>query len=367
LRPAQSLPVICLVGAVVVATPACDNLPEPLRRDPPAVVWQAGPGLPAPVSNNAVAAVETAEGVSVFSFMGMDESRMWSGVTDAAYRWDVGTDAWTEIESVPGGGRLASTAQVVDGRIYVIGGYTVAEDGTEVSVPDVNVLDPETGAWSRGADIPLPTDDAVSGVWQDSLILLISGWHDSGNVPAVQVYDPALDEWTESTGIAGAPVFGHTGAVVGDVVTYVDWVRADGEDPRFVMDEASWHGEISAGSPLSIDWQPIEQHPGVPLYRAAAGAVGQLAVFVGGTSNPYNYDGIGYDGEPSSPIRQVLAYAEGAHEWRRLAAPPVATMDHRTLGVAGGMVFLVGGMEEEQTVTGRVWYADVEILIGSSF
>jgi len=330
-------------------------------------VWRAAPALPAPVTNNAVAAVETAEGVSVFSFLGMDGTKTWSGVTNAAYRWDVGTDAWREIAPVPGVGRLASTAQVVDGKVYIIGGYTVAEDGTEASVPDVNIFDPETETWSRGADIPLPTDDAVSGVWRKSLVVLVSGWHDSGNVTAVQLYDPAQDEWADATRIAGVPVFGHTGTVVGDVIAYADGVRTDGTDPRFVMDEASWHGDISPDAPTSIEWEPIPQHPGVPLYRAAAGAVGGLAVFVGGTSNPYNYDGIGYDGEPSEPIRQVLAYVESSHEWRRLAAPPVATMDHRTLGVAGGMVFLVGGMEEGQVVSARVWFAEVDILLGSTF
>lgn len=358
---------LALAGVSMLMLAACGDPPEPARKDAPAVVWRAGPALPAPVTNNAVAAVETADGVSVFSFLGMDASKEHTGVTAVAYRWDVGTDAWRDLPSVPGVGRLASTAQVVDGKIYVIGGYTVAADGSESSVPDVNIFDPETESWSRGANIPLPTDDAVSGVWRDSLIVLVSGWHDVDNVTAVQIYDPAQDRWSEATPIAGAPVFGHTGAIVGDVIAYVDGVRTDGTDPRFVMDEASWHGEISPNDPTAISWEPVEHHPGVPLYRAAGGSVGAIAIFVGGSENPYNYDGIGYDGQPSEPIRQVLAYVESAHEWRRLSAPPVATMDHRTLGVAGGMVFLVGGMEHDQRVSDGVWYAEVDVLLRSSF
>src|SRR5210317_460088 len=103
-----------LIGAAVIASGACGDPPEPRRRDVPAVVWRAAPALPAPVTNNAVAAVETRQGVSVFSFLGMDETKTWSGATNAAYRWDVNTDAWREIPSVPGPGRLAATAQVVD-------------------------------------------------------------------------------------------------------------------------------------------------------------------------------------------------------------------------------------------------------------
>ena len=105
-------------------------------------VWHAGPRLPQPVSNNAVAAVHVDGRTSVFTFAGIDSTKAWSGVTNVAYRWDVGSDAWREIEPVPGPGRLAATAQVVGGLIYVFSGYTVAEDGSEKSLPDVAIYDP---------------------------------------------------------------------------------------------------------------------------------------------------------------------------------------------------------------------------------
>ena len=120
--------------------------------------WVAGPSLPQPIANNAVAAVDLEGEVSVFSFLGIDSTKAWDGVTNSAYRWDVGTDAWREIEPVPGPGRLAPTVQVVDGLIYVIGGYTVAEDGSEVSLPDVAIYDPVDEVWSAGADIPVVID-----------------------------------------------------------------------------------------------------------------------------------------------------------------------------------------------------------------
>ena len=68
-------------------------------------VWQSGPGLPQPLSNNAVAAVTIDGRTSVFTFGGIDSTRSWSGVTDAAYRWDVGTDRWEAIDPLPGPGR----------------------------------------------------------------------------------------------------------------------------------------------------------------------------------------------------------------------------------------------------------------------
>ncbi|MHB1193777.1 MAG: Kelch repeat-containing protein [Longimicrobiales bacterium] len=361
--PMRRRVVIALLG---VTAAACSAPPVPERQEPPAVVWKAGPRLPAPVTNNAVAAVKTDAGVAVFSFMGLDSTKVWSGVTNAAYRWDVGsTEGWRPVDPVPGPGRLAATAQVVRGKIYVFGGYTVAADGKERSLPDVNVYDPSSGTWSRGRDIPVPVDDAVSGVWRDSLVVLVSGWRNGASVDRVQWYDPAADRWSEATPIAGRPVFGHAGAVVADHIIYVDGAAAVDDTRRFALDTAAWMGDITSGDPSLVAWSSLGEHPLPALYRAAGGSVGGLALFVGGSENPYNYDGIGYDGVPAEPIRQVLAFAPRADEWRNLAAPPLATMDHRTLGVAGGMVFLVGGMEEGQVVSGKVWYADVEALLAS--
>jgi hypothetical protein len=327
-------------------------------------VWQEGPPLPHPTGNNAVAAVAGADGVVVLSILGIDSTKIWSGVSNAAYRWDVGTDVgWREIDPLPGSGRLAPTVQVVDGRVFVFGGYTVAEDGAEASVPDVNVYDPVADTWSRAADIPLPVDDAVSGLWRDSLVYLVSGWHDTGNVRDVQIFDPYANVWSVGTPIPGAPVFGHSGAIVGDDFVFVGGTKIVDARPRFVVDSAAWRGRIDPLDPTQIAWEPLDHPPGPPLYRAAAGSVAGRILLVGGTANPYNYDGVGYDGESSNPVHQIVSYDRLAG-WSGLEPPPVATMDHRTLGVAGGYVFLVGGMEEGQVVSGRVWYSSVELLIG---
>lgn len=337
---------------------APETAPGPL--DAAADVWQEGPELPEPIANQAVAAVEVAGRVAVFSFLGIDSTKVWSGVTNRAFRWDMGDDAWRVIDPVPGPGRLAPTTVVVDGLVYVIGGYTVAADGSESSTPHVNVYDPGSESWTRVADIPVPADDAISGVTNDGRIVLVSGWHDRGNVPDVQIYDPVTDVWSQSTPIPGPPVFGHSGTVVGDQVVYVDGVAVVNDDPRFQLAAGSWGGTIG---PVGVEWGALPEHPGPALYRAAAGAVGNVALILGGSDNPYNYNGVGYDGVPAEPIRQLLAFLPGAGEWRNLVAPPVATMDHRTLGVAGGFVFLVGGMESGQRVSSRVWLAPIDRLL----
>jgi N-acetylneuraminic acid mutarotase len=374
LRVARLVPLVFVAMALAGCSPSNRNQPQgdgdggghadDVAGREPSPVWKAGPSLPQPITNNAVAAVEIDGRVSVFTFAGMDSTKVWRGVTNVVYRWDTGDADWRAIEPLPGPGRLASTAQVVQGRIYVLGGYTVAEDGSEKSLPDVAIFDPVAESWSRGADIPVPTDDAVSGVWQGERIMLVSGWHDTGNVRDAQIYDPSTDDWTAATPISGNPVFGHTGAITGDHIVYVDGTAVVEGQPRFQIDTASWVGTIEATDPTNVVWTPAAPHPGPPLYRAAAAVIGSYALFIGGTDNPYNYNGIGYDGNPSEPLRQLLAFAPELDLWDTMPALPVATMDHRNAGVAGGQIFIVGGMLEGQVVSDGVWIADVVQLLG---
>ena len=146
-----------------------------LLAQQPAPQWTIAPELPSPTTNNAVVAVNTERGAAVFSFLGLDSTKVWSGIHSRSFRWTIGDPEWTEVQPVPGRGRLAATAQAIAGTIYLFSGYTVDADGSEKSLPNVDIYDPDTDTWSRGADIPIPVDDAVSGLWNDSLIYLISG------------------------------------------------------------------------------------------------------------------------------------------------------------------------------------------------
>ncbi len=333
--------------------------------------WDEAAPLPRPVTNNAVAALERAgESALVFSFMGLASGRAWSDVVSWTFRWDVSRRAWEEVAAVPGPGRLAATAQAVGGRLFVFGGYTVAADGSERSVSSVDVYDPVTDRWSAAAPMPVPVDDAVSGLWRDSLVYLVSGWHDGDNVRDVQIYDPAKDAWSAGTPIPGPPVFGHSGGLARDAIVYADGVRAqprvsvpDGVS-RYEIEPSAWRGDIDPADPTRIDWRRLPSHPGPAFYRAAAGVLGTRVVFVGGTDNPYNYDGTGYDGRPSAPVSLALSYDVVSGSWSHIRVPRVPTMDHRAAVRAGGYLLVVGGMEADQRVTNRVQKARVLSLLG---
>ena len=326
-------------------------------------VWTAAPPLQTPVTNNAVASWTDGRETAIYSFLGLDSTKLWSGVSNRAFRWTVGDDTWQEIEPVPGPGRLAGTAQALGGRIFLFGGYTVAEDGSERSVPSVDIYDPSNSTWSLGSPMPVPVDDAVSGIWRDSLIYLISGWHDNDNVSNVQIYDPAADSWHQATPIPGRPVFGHAGGIAGNTIVYVDGVRRNISRRRYQMEPTSWRGEINPDDPTIVTWFAMSSHPGPALYRAAAGTVGSMVVFAGGTDNPYNYNGIGYNGVPAEPLSGVFGFDVLTRSWRSLPALGTPSMDHRGIVVAGEMLVIVGGMTAGQRVATHVVSATIEALV----
>jgi len=288
--------------------------------------------------------------------MGIGPARDFGAITKRAYVLDVEQGRWSPLPDVPGSvGRIAATAQVMGERAYLFGGYSVARDGKETTSPAVDILDIRAAGYSRGADIPVPVDDSVSGVWRDSRIYLVGGWSVSDNVAAVQIYDPASDTWAVASQMVGAPVFGHSGGIVRDVIVYCGGARVQASGtPKYVANEECYRGDINPSEPTSVMWRRIANHPGPSRYRAAAGPVetADLAgiMFVGGTSNPYNYNGVGYDSAPSEPEMSSWIYDTGRDTWvegPRLTTP---TMDHRGLVFTSGAWWTVGGYGSGQKV-----------------
>ena len=318
------------------------------------------PSLPEPLSNNAVAAAEVDGRVRVLSFLGIGASRDYTAISRRAYALDVSTGVWERLPDVPGpAGRLAATAEAVGGQVYLFGGYEVAADATETTSPAVDIYDIRERRYTRGRDAPTPVDDAVSGVWRGRLVYLVGGWSMDRTVRDVQFYDPRGDAWSAATSLTGTPVFGHSGALVRDTIVYCGGAKMNAPAaPKYLPSAECHRGDIDASDPSRVDWKPIAALPGLPRYRMAAGPVdaGDMVgvLFVGGTTNPYNFDGMGYDGRPSAPEAASWLYDVEHDRWLpgpTLAAP---TMDHRGAVQGGGSWFVIGGMEAGQRVTSRV-------------
>ena len=326
--------------------------PEPLSQT-------ADFALPEPISNNAVAVADGPEGPTLYSFNGLKAGKTWKDTSNAAFACVIATQSCKTIASVPvPEGRLASAAVTVAGKIYIFGGYSVAANGDELSTPEVFAFDPATGSYEQKADMPTPVDDMLAVPYQDRFIYLISGWHDEGNVSVVQMFDTQTGAWTEATPFPGTPVFGHSGGIAGDSIIVTDGVAsifADGKR-KFVAAKLTWRGDIDPKNPTQISWRGVDTHAGVAKYRMAAigDEAGQRIIFAGGGDHPYNYDGIGYDGVPAKPSGGFFAYDLKSDKWIELGRLAEASMDHRGLAKAGQEYYILGGMDAEQKVTGRI-------------
>jgi N-acetylneuraminic acid mutarotase len=316
--------------------------------------------LPAPFSNNAVASVKSRGSLMLYSLMGMGPKKTWDSTSNSAYVLDPDNGKWAEIHSVPGTvGRLAASAAGAREHIFLFGGYVVDGQAGETTLPDVNVYEPLTDRWLRAEDMPVPVDDSVAGVHRDRYIYLVSGWSKTDAVPDVQVYDAQKNKWSKGTPVPGTPVFGHAGAVVGDTIVYVDGAHKNpaGDKPRFVASDECWMGKIDHHDPAKIQWSKLPNHPGTARYRIAAGGSEKdmKIYFSGGTDNPYNYNGVGYNGQPSEPSPVTFAFNLRTSKWETLNLnTPDPTMDHHGLLVIQEGLVVIGGMEKGQQVTSKV-------------
>jgi N-acetylneuraminic acid mutarotase len=337
--------------------------------------------LPEPISNNAIAHVKLDNQDFLLSFMGLAKNKSFKDVHDRAFLMDVSKNQWTQINSVPSSispkGRLASVAIGIGSRAYIFGGYTVDAEHNEISSPDNFAFDLSSRTYQKIATMPVPVDDAVALSYQQRYIYIISGWHNDGNVNLVQVYDIKSDSWQQATPFPGAPVFGHAGAIVDKTMLICDGVKLtwEGESRRqFDAQAACYEGRIDKSNINKITWRKISHPTNRARYRMASiGLVKeQKMVFVGGSHNPYNYNGIGYNNEPSHPSKEIWIYDNQTKSWQTALAN-VATMDHRGALLLSStdsafenkrpLVITIGGMGHNQEVLPTVNIIDINKLV----
>ncbi|NNE06686.1 MAG: galactose oxidase [Xanthomonadales bacterium] len=302
--------------------------------------------------------IETDNGARIYSFQGLLSGKRWSDIHARTWAYDAGQ--WSELDPVPvREGRLAGAAIGIDDVVWLFGGYTVAEDGAEVSTPEVFRLNSGDRKMEHVSDMPVPVDDMAVFAYQGRYIYLVSGWHDLGNVNLVQVLDTRTMAWSQATPYPGAPVFGHAGGLYGGTLLLCGGVRIeypeDGSPRRFLPSRECWLGEIDSSDFRRIAWQSAAHHPGPARYRAAAVADDSgHVVFAGGTDNPYNFDGIGYNGIPSAPLANIVRFNIKSLRWDQPLELSEPSMDHRALLFRDGWFYLVGGMLRGQRVSDRV-------------
>lgn len=331
--------------------------------------WTELDTMPKRIANNAVA-MATVNGVPhVYSFAGIDSTKIYSGIGLDAMRYNTQTGVWDVLPDMPDTmTQIAAGANTVNNIIYVIGGYHVFANGNEVSSDRVHRFDPENNVWlTPGAPIPVPIDDQVQAVWRDSLIFVVTGWSNTGNVPDVQIYNPYTDTWTAGTSTPNDNnyrAFGASGTIVGDTIYYNGGAAMGFNFPgRAELRK----GVIDPNDPTQITWTHPSLNPGDKGYRMACTSYGNKIFWIGGSGTTYNYNGIAYNGTGGvEPLHRILTYDTEGQWWNEGVMEPWGVMDLRGIAqIASNQWIICGGMTAGQTVTNKAFLLELDtVLVG---
>lgn len=312
--------------------------------------------IPIYTTNNAVAEGFINERPYVFTFGGLDSTKLFSGIHKKSYRFDVINNNWQRIADLPDTlGKVASGASRVKNLIYIIGGYHVFQDHTEKSSNKVHRYEVKNNQFLEdGAQIPIPIDDHVQVVWRDSLIYVIAGWSDTENIPDVQIYDTEKNVWSIGTSLPNNhdyKSFGASGTILGDTIYYFGGASMGKHYP---IQNILRKGIINKNKPTEITWSHRVLDSLVVGYRMAATTVNNKIHWLGGSTITYNYNPIAYDGSGGvNPSNRDLHLEN--NKWK-VDFSNKLPMDLRGIAELNDSTrIIVGGILENQKVSNKVY------------
>lgn len=333
----------------------------------PGWTWTELPNMPEGVANNAVTHGYSGDSLCVYTFTGIDSTLVPSGIHLKSWRYNTVSQEWMQLPNVPDfQGKIAAGASTVGNLIYVVGGYYVNDNFTEESSDDIHIFDPETNQWlDDGMNIPIAIDDQVQAVYKDSLIFVVTGWSNTTNVTAVQIYDPAFDSWQEGTPLANVntwKAFGASGEFVGDSLFFFGGVSSG----SFNALDSFRRGILDENDPTMIEWELLDDFPWDAGYRAAAAQYQDRLFWIGGSSVSYNFNAMAYNGSGVvQPEHRIATYYSGGAIWEEGLGAPYGVMDLRGIAKVSETSWIIcGGILADQEVSDRAFLLELDPDVG---
>jgi len=312
--------------------------------------------LPIKTTNQAISEGFINNKIYLYSFGGLDSTKLFSGIHKRSFRFDIENEFWTEIASLPDTlGKIANAASRINDTIYIIGGYHVFANGSEKSSNKVHRFDIKKNTFlNDGAPIPIPIDDHVQVVWKNKLIYIITGWSDKENVPNVQIYNPQKNSWFVGTPVPNNHIyksFGASGTIIGDTIYYFGGA-AMGEN--FSIQNYMRKGIINPNNPTEITWSYQVVDPLSTGYRMASTKINKTPYWFGGSSKTYNFNGIAYNASGGvNPNQRILSlinkkFNKSFNKNISMDLRGIADIDDSTK-------YIIGGIEKNQNVSNKVY------------
>ena len=219
--------------------------------------------------------------------------------------------------------RVESPAAVVDGKLYVFGGFTEDLDASR----EVDVYDPAHDAWSRKSDMPTGVTHLNAAVDGKTIWLAggFKGHHPGPVTDEVWKYDVAADKWTAGPPLPEARAGGGL-ALVDGKLHYFGGYKAD----RDTNSGDHWVLAINGGR----DWKSLAGLPDPRGHVAAAVLDGKVYALGG----DHGHDKTQID------VPSCHAFDPATGQWSAIASLPNGRshFESSTLNYGGG-ILIVGG------------------------
>jgi N-acetylneuraminic acid mutarotase len=190
--------------------------------------------------------------------------------SDANEVYDPLTDSWETMQPMPKN-RSGLNANVINGKIYLVGGRTVGPQYLTVALNEV--YDPANNSWTTKKPIPIAVVSCASAVI-DNKIFVIGGhaeFHDPLNIGTNQIYDPETDTWTFAASMPTARAW--LAVAVAD-----DMLYAIGGSPEALVPFLT---ENEQYTPIGYETPPEQQIEPFPTPLIVASVVTVAAISIG--------------------------------------------------------------------------------------
>ena len=244
--------------------------------------------------------------------------------------YNVATNTWSQMASMPGERADPHGASMINGKLYVAGG----RNANGVGVRSLFVYDPGTNTWSRKADIPQAgCSGGNQGVIAGQLYAYTGCFAELANGVFFR-YDPATNTWLkratppiDHSGGAGGVINGKFYLVGGWKILHC---MVDGQASACSQDDNTLH----VYDPATNAWTSKALIP-VKLHEASGVVLGGKLYVVGG--------------ETEFGSNETQVYDPASNTWSQKAPLPRETGDGAA-AVAGGKIVYLSGVDDQQPV-----------------
>jgi len=230
-------------------------------------------------------------------------------------------------------------AVAVGGRIFILNGHGLTDEGEVNSISDVHVFDPAKGTYSRAVDTPVALDHAAAVAYRGD-VYVVGGDSNGEASGGLWRYSPDRGEW-ETLPSMPTPRAGHAAGVIGDRL----YVVGGTTDSAFGDPEEAALNSLEIYDFESGEWSRGPDMPTARHHLDATVLDGQLYAIGGRAPGDFSLDAV----ERFDPEESV---------WERLAPLPLGTGGESAVSAGDRVVVVAGGDDLDGWVTPATWALD---------